>query len=362
MTETATPYETLADSFQRNLENALAAREAAEARKAELEASQASARAAVADAEARAAAIAEELRNAENAARVATEAERIARRAEPPQPIDRERAVELAQLFLGAFSTFESSPQDDNDLAEFWQLFDDVGARLLTPHVDDSARPIVVAADAVLRSIDRWLAMRGSDPTTSTGDASTHPSYESWPGSNVAIKRLLVELEQVIDGTFTPPARLESVGTLVAQGLSLNQLCRAVGLERVDGSPALDVLGTLIDGGLSAAGYYAGAHGVRHLAGAGYTSVDDAMDAFSQTADQRRQRVLDRRDTRSRLSPAANPDQDDNPTAQQVIFQREVARIERDRRAKLRDEVRRRRMENMEFEVNEELDLRLPLQ
>lgn len=362
MTETATPYETLADSFQRNLENALHARETAEARKAELLASQAAARAAVAEAQARAEAIAEELRNAENAAAIAADEERIARRAEPPQPIDRGRAIELSQSLLDAFSSYESSPMDDDDLAAFWEAFDDVGARLLTPHIDDAARPIVVAANAVLRSIDRWLALRGSDPTTSTGEASSHPSYEAWPGSNAAIKRLLVELEQVIDGTFTPPARLESVGTLVAQGLSLNQLCRAVGLERVDGAPALDVLGGLIDAGLSSVGFYSnGAHGVRHLAGAGFVSIDDAMDAFSQTADQRRQRVLDRRDTRSRLLPAANPDRYDNPAAQQVVFQREVARIERERRSKLRDELKRKQLAHAELGIQEELDHQFPL-
>ena len=80
-TPTAEPassdYVDLAETFRRNLENAIQARTQAETRKAGLQESQRAARAELANAQARAVAIEQALRAAENAAKIATEESRL---------------------------------------------------------------------------------------------------------------------------------------------------------------------------------------------------------------------------------------------------------------------------------------------
>lgn len=342
-------YDALRSTFERAMQNALTARNEADERLKKLQSSQATARQKLADAEARAAAIAQELAAAENAARIALDEERKAKRLEPPKPIDFARAHELGQKLVGAFDELGQSDYPERDEVEFWARLADVGASTFTSMVADDARMIVLGVSSLLEECFFWRAQP---------QLSDDPRYESSPLVNATVKSRLSELRRLLAGEELQTSdKLESVGSLIAQGVPGRQICLMYPGFQGTREPAIGKLSRLIDDALTRAGFYDQCHGVAVLAG--HLTRDDAWQSFVDRADQRRQQVLNQMD----MSPAMESvsDDDGDGFGAKVSFDRAVARIERERRAKLRDELKRRQMANAEFAIDDELNYQLPL-
>ena len=220
---------------------------------------------------------------------------------------------------------------------------DDVGARLLTDRVDEDAKPIVLCAGSLLRMLEVWASSRLHE---------SDPRHESWPGANRMIARRLLELRRLLAGeSVSPPAQLETIGTMLSHDVSPRQLCEMLGLVSADGQPALSALARLIDTAFAATPYREEAHGVLFVGGDGFISLDDAWTSFSNSAETRRQRILDRRHDPARFGIPAEARNDDSAEAQ--AFRRAAWKHAEVAEAKRRKLQHAQAMIEQEFEVYE---------
>jgi len=172
---------------------------------------------------------------------------------------------------------------DDGDANKtvpmLWSTADDVRCRLLTSAVDDDAREIVLATEGVILALDEWESARSPEYNDNLDDEKRQRleirdiRVQLRPGDSERISRRVRELRLILDGQ-TPPPVAERIGELIAQGVSTNQICRMLGLMRVDGTPSLADLGSIIDGALLQFGYYDGVARWHHQACTGLMDFD----------------------------------------------------------------------------------------
>lgn len=212
----------------------------------------------------------------------------------PPAPVTAEVATEVAQSLLHAFD--DVSDSSDGKPAEqradsLWAAIDDARSRLLTDQVDEDARAIVVAVEAVIKACDEWETARSPDFQNvrgHDGEPLTDIRGQIFPGGSSVVRRLLSELIMVLGGEM-PSHAIEGIGELIGQNVSINQLARMHQLLLPDGSPDLETLGFLIDRGLGAAGFYREANHWAHIKRSGALNHADAWAIRSGSLERRRE-------------------------------------------------------------------------
>ncbi len=173
--------------------------------------------------------------------------------------------------------------------ADLWRVIDDVRCSLLTPQVDDDARPIVLAIEGVIDICDSWERMRRPEVAGSlvaNGEPMRDIRHESFPSSSTVVMGIVGELRNVLAGKSTTP--IEGFGELLQQNVSLNQACRMHGLALPDGSPDLATLGMLIDRALGVVGFYREINAWTHLKSMGAMNAADAWAIRSSMLEERR--------------------------------------------------------------------------
>jgi len=222
---------------------------------------------------------------AEAAAAKIAEAESRAKQA----AVDAERQIEpdqvtvdiarsLAETLVAAFEACDDGDANKT-VPMLWSTADDVRCRLLTSAVDDDARALVLATEGVILALDEWESARSPEFNDTLDDEKRQRleirdiRHQFRPADSERISRRVRELRLVLDGQSPPPVA-ERIGELIAQGVSLNQICRMLGLMRVDGTPSLSDLGSIVDGALLQFGYYDGVARWHHQACTGLMDFD----------------------------------------------------------------------------------------
>lgn len=357
-------FDSFESSFVQSMQAAIDRQKEAEKSQRQLERE---AKAAQAEIDAALARKAELVDRADAAARQAKDAaleQKRIERSKPAPPIDADRARKLANRLIKAWDAVPERDRTDDDLRQFWFEVDEVACLTLTREVSAEARPAVLALDAVIRALEEWeLARRHHphDPPSNAGTiagdtATTSPLLQATPAESTVVRRLVAELRAVVAGTFSRK-KLETVGELLEQNVSLRQATEMLQLQRLDGRGDLRLLADIIDHALQAVGFYDEISGAEHLSRYGGVSLEHAWLLRQDSVPQRRERHLDARENPHRLGVKPLPPQDGTADPAQFLFAKTLQTIAREKaeaKDRLIEQRRQHRIDEAEHEAEME--------
>lgn len=292
-----------------------------------------------------------EIEAANRAAEAAAQAERLVKRKQQPPAITIQVARSIADRLLVAFDSLSASNRSTDTLAAFWNEYDNLLWEATTTEVAPLARRLMLAVDIIFEAVHEWELDRQKIARLN-GESTEDANLDASPLECSTISRLVEELRGFINGTLQP-RKWERVGELFSQGLSPQQIAKALGMVRIDGTGDTGKLGAMIDWALSQAGYYASIHGIASLGRWGAPAIETCWQFRDAGIERRREAVLDRREKTWRTGATNMPQTEDTSAFPQVFKNAVVSHHEAAKR-KI-EETRKRRLEAVNYEADEQI-------
>jgi len=268
-----------------------------------------------------------------------------------PDPIDADTARAIGESLVQAFDTY-AADRNDQTLRDLYREIDGATARTLTSEISDDGRPIILAVIGLLDACTEWEMFRGlTDEVIENRrrmldlGKTADPRLDIAPTDCELVRILLSELRGCLTGKAERQRPPESIGELLGQNVSPQQIARMLGFLKADGSGDIAGLGFVIDRALGAAGYFREVAGVAHLSRIGALNAGQAWFMFARDLETRRERAWSRGQAGSIQSagefratragrpladrPSATIDGDDPTTT--PAFRADLAKIARNR-------------------------------